>query len=293
MGLFVAARLHGDAAQPEVGVDIGRLQLEDPPELLRSFRHPAQIQKRLAVLQQRIDVAGVIAKIAEEHLQCAVRSIGRRVHRTEPRPQTRDGRVDAQRLPQTPLRAVVETLLHQAFGDHGQAVSAAVLQRLLGQIKTRFGLVVVAQPHVALDLVGVGKLALAVHTQRLPEPVDGPFVFTEAIGDDPRRQQRVQLPRHEVDRPLVAGHRFGVPFSRLQGETEVEVPLRLVRVQGDRLAELRLRLGPATAIIHIQGPIGMLFGVKPFAHGGDPAGYRFRMDPRLWVADRMTLTQIL
>jgi hypothetical protein len=158
--------------------------------------------------------------------------------------------------------------LNEALGDHGQAVRAPVLQRLLGEVEGDLRIVVPPQPDVALDQMGVGQLAMAIDLQRPLEKLDRPLERAQPVGHDPGRQQRIQLPRHQVHRPLEARHGLSVTFGGFQGQAEVEVPLGLIRVQRNCLAELRLGLGPATPLVHLQGPVSMLLRVEPVAHLG-------------------------
>jgi hypothetical protein len=128
--------------------------------------------------------------------------------------------------------------------------------------------------------MGVGQLAPGIDAKRPLEQLDRPLERAQPIGHDAGGEQRIELPRHQVNRPLEARHGLGVAFRGLQGQAEVEVPLGLVRVQRDRLAELRLGLRPPTPLVHLQGPVGVLLRIEPIAHRRPP----LRVDGFIWTS---------
>src|SRR5690606_9868631 len=104
------------------------------------------------------------------------------------------------------------------------------------------------------------------------EPRDGlgGLAGAQQIGADGDGHLRVSLAQAE---DLGKGAGGLLMLARgLEGEAEVVVPLRLVGVQRDGLPKLGFSFAPPAGLEQLVGPLDVLFGLDPVAHGCPPRG---------------------
>ena len=94
-----------------------------------------------------------------------------------------------------------------------------------------------------------------------------------------RHQGRLKLSVFNLCCLLKGRGGFIVPPRGIQGQAEIELPLRLLRVQGQRATQLRLGLFPAAGFVVLVSTLNVLLCLEPFAHRRPPRHCPFCPNP--------------
>jgi hypothetical protein len=174
--------------------------------------------------------------------------------------------VQIQRLLPAEDRPVVLAALEEAASDVVVAVRA-VLAVQPGEIKHLLGLVVVAQLAVGDDPVAVGRLERRVDLFDPGKRRQGLVVLADAVLVHAQVVHRLQVVGVDLERAVVGVDRLFEPFHLVQGQSGVEEPPPVVRVDGCGGLQLFERFLPAVLLEKLLRFLDPRLGIVPVVHG--------------------------
>ena len=169
---------------------------------------------------------------------------------------------------EAPLGSLPRALLHQYSAHRQQTQWTGCLQRPLGEVEVRFGLLEVAQPHAGLDHPGVRLFDGGIEPQSSSIPRSGTLPGLQSEADRSGGEQGVQLAGGQTGRSLETIQGFLIPVARFERQAKIELPVGLIGVDLQSLPQLVLGFSQLTAIEELEGSICMLLGSLPIIHGG-------------------------
>ena len=257
-----------DGGQQFMGIQMQRVMPKQMFEPLDGLGWTAKSHEQLGRRQQCF---WIFRRFTQDAIEHSHRLVGTPGFGQNPRKATSHlGQIwfDPDGFAEAPLGSLPRTLLHQHSAHRQQTQWTGCLQRPLGEVEVRFGLLEVAEPHAGLDHPGVRLFDGGIEPQSSSIPRSGTLPGLQSEADGAGGEQGVQLVGRQTGRSLETIQGFLIPVARLERQTEIELPVGLIGVDLQSLPQLVFGFGQLAAIKELEGSICMLLGSLPIIHGG-------------------------
>ena len=264
-GIVGALLAGGEVGEEEVCLGVVALDFEHAPELLARLGESIHIDEEAAEVEERVDVAGIVAEFAEEELTGSLGASGFGVRVGEACMDALEAGIERCGLAEAVDGPLVLAPVEERFGDVGVR-RGMIAGDLEGLVEGNLGLIVAGEAGEGLDAVDERLDPVRGEALSGIEPLEGAIgIFgTERVGGDGDEGEFVG--GLELVGIAEGADRLGEPAGGLEGQTKVEMPLRPIWVEGEGFAEFAFGIIPSPGFVQLVGSLDMTLCLRPVVH---------------------------
>lgn len=255
-----------EIAEPEMRLRVIGLDLKHTPKLLPRIRKSVHLDQQRTKIEQRLDIARVTPQLSQKQLPRSLVTTRRGIRLRQTRLHTRHLGLEPCRLAETPDRSLVLPLIHQGLG-HRRVQLRTVRCRLLAHEEHQLGLVEASHTCIRLDAMHERRGIRAIQIRRTLKPRQRLLDLTRPEQTGTSHHSKPHILRREIGRPPETHRRIRVAARRVQRQTQIEVPLRLVWIQREGTPQLSRGVFPTTGLVVLMRTLDVLLCLLPVAHG--------------------------